>query len=64
MRSGVWFKALQRIDRVLFDLTVVRKLQVEQSGDNMLIYCSYIAPEHQALVDSSEGVIYIESKPE
>jgi hypothetical protein len=22
MRSGVWFKALQRIDRVLFDLTI------------------------------------------
>jgi hypothetical protein len=22
MRSGVWFKALQRIDRVLFDLTM------------------------------------------
>ena len=22
MRSGAWFKALQRIDRVLFDLTI------------------------------------------
>ena len=23
MRSGVWFKALQRIDRALFDLTII-----------------------------------------
>lgn len=48
--------------QLLFDLTVVRKLQVEKSGDNMLIYCNFIEPEHQSLIDSSKGVIYVETK--
>ena len=38
MRSGVWFKALQRIDRVLFDLTirvvgVIRSAKLARSID-------------------------------
>ena len=48
--------------QLLFDLTVVRKLQLEQSGNNVLIYCNYIAPEHQALIDGSNGVIYVENR--
>jgi len=36
MRSGAWFKALQRIDRVLFDLTIrvvdnIRSAKLEKS---------------------------------
>jgi len=47
---------------LLFDLTVVRKLQLEQDGTNVHIYCNYIEPEHQQLIDSSGGLIYVESK--
>jgi len=48
--------------QLLFDLTVVRKLQLEKEGDNLHIYCNYIEPEHQQLIDSSGGLIYVETK--
>lgn len=48
---------------LLFDLTVVRKLQIEQSGVNMLIYVNFIEPKHQELIDASNGLIYVENKP-
>ena len=48
---------------LLFDLTVVRKLQLEQDGENVHIYCNYIEPAHQDLIDGSGGVIYVEDKP-
>jgi hypothetical protein len=37
---------------LLFELTVVRKLPVEAVGENVHIYCNYIDPEHQQLVDA------------
>ena len=39
MRSGAWFKALQRIDRVLFDLTlrVVYNIRSTQLAKSMLM---------------------------
>ena len=39
MRSGAWFKALQRIDRVLFDLTirVVDNIRSTQLAKSMLV---------------------------
>jgi hypothetical protein len=39
MRSGAWFKVLQRIDRVLFDLTirVVDKIRSAQLAKSMLV---------------------------
>jgi hypothetical protein len=39
MRSGAWFKALQRIDRVLFDLTirVVENIRSTQLAKSMLL---------------------------
>ena len=39
MRSGAWFKALQRIDRVLFDLTikVVDNIRSEQLAKSIAI---------------------------
>jgi hypothetical protein len=38
MRSGAWFKALQRIDRVLFDLTIrlVDNIRSTQLAKSML----------------------------
>ena len=38
MRSGTWFKALQRIDRVLFDLTirVVNNIRSRQLAKSIL----------------------------
>jgi hypothetical protein len=47
---------------LLFDLAVVRKLQMEQRDSEVLIYCNYIESEHQALIDGSGGAIYIETK--
>ena len=47
---------------LLFDLTVIRKLQLEQSGSNLHIYCNFIEPEHQALIDSLGEFIYVENK--
>ena len=39
MRSGAWFKALQRIDRVLFDLTirVVDNIRSAKLAKSMLV---------------------------
>ena len=39
MRSGAWFKGLQRIDRVLFDLTisVVKDIRSTQLAKSMLV---------------------------
>jgi hypothetical protein len=39
MRSGAWFKGLQRIDRVLFDLTirVVNDIRSTQLAKSMLV---------------------------
>ncbi len=39
MRSGAWFKALQRIDRVLFDLTirVVNNIRSTQLAKSILV---------------------------
>ena len=39
LRSGVWFKALQRIDRVLFDLTikVVVNIRSSKLAKSMLV---------------------------
>lgn len=48
--------------QLLFDLTVIRKLQLEQSGNNVYIYCNYIEPEHKAIIDGSGGLIYVENK--
>ena len=47
---------------LLFDLTVIRKLPIEQVGDRVHIYCHTIAEEHQAMVDSLQGEIIIESQ--
>ena len=40
IRSGVWFKALQRIDRVLFDLTirVVDNIRSAKLARSMLVF--------------------------
>ena len=35
-------------------------LPIRTDGDNILLYCNEIMPEHQALVDALEGVITIE----
>lgn len=48
--------------QLLYDLTVVRKLQLEDAGQVVLIYCNTILPEHQALIDGSQGAITIETK--
>jgi len=48
--------------QLLFDLTVVRKLQLEQSGNNIFIYCNFIEPEHQLLIDESNGLIFVENR--
>ena len=39
MRSGVWFKVLQRIDRVLFDLTmrVVNEIRSAKLAESLLM---------------------------
>lgn len=47
---------------LLFDLAVTRKLQIEQEGSDMHIYCNYIDPDHQVLIDASQGIIYVEQK--
>lgn len=44
---------------LLFDLAVRRKLPMVESGDNVLIYCNWIDPDHQALIDNSNGMITI-----
>lgn len=45
---------------LLLDLTAIKKLNIEKYGDNILIYCNFIDPEHQALIDASNGLIFIE----
>lgn len=47
---------------LLFDLTVIRKLLIEQSCNKLLIYTNIIVLEYQQIIDSSNGVIYIENR--
>lgn len=47
---------------LLYDLTVIRKLDLQDAGDYVLIYCDWIEPNHQALIDGSGGSIYVEKK--
>lgn len=49
---------------LLFDLSVIRKLPMEQQAENVLIYCNWIADEHQALINLSQGAMYVETKPD
>jgi hypothetical protein len=44
---------------LLFDLAVRRKLPIEESGDYILIYCNWIDPNHQTMIDNSNGMITI-----
>jgi hypothetical protein len=37
---------------------------IERKGDNVELYCNVIKPEHQQIVDSLQGVITIEYRPE
>ena len=62
MRIVAPISLINSYPQLLFDLTVTLKLQIEQFGDNMFIYCNYVESEHQALIDSSNGVIYLENK--
>ncbi len=41
MRSGAWFKALQRIDRVLFDLTIRVVDNIRSSQISKKYSCAY-----------------------
>ncbi len=36
---------------------------IEREGDNVHLYCNQILPQHQAVVDSLQGVITIEDRP-
>ena len=49
--------------QLLFELTVRRKLPIEEVGETVQIYCTEILPQDQALVDSLQGVLTIEDKP-
>jgi hypothetical protein len=37
---------------------------INRKGDNVELYCNVIKPEHQHIVDSLQGVITIEDRPE
>lgn len=47
---------------LLYDLVVNRKLKTEEKGNIFYIYCSNIESEHQALINSSQGMITVEMK--
>ena len=36
---------------------------IKRTGNNVELYCNVILPEHQAVVDSLQGVITIEDRP-
>lgn len=63
MRIVVPTTLIEQYPMMLFDLTVRRKLPLEEGDGVVCIYCNEILESDQSLVDQLEGVIVVEERP-
>lgn len=64
MRIVVPVAFVEQYPSMLFDLTVRRKLPLEEVDDDVHIYCNEILESDQALVDQLQGEIVVEERPQ